>query len=219
MSGWMDQELFQNWLENRFIPEVKWAGIPKPILLLIDGAKCHILLFISKLCDQENIILYTLLPNVTHLIQPLNLVLMGSVKSVYKEEVQTWHKENLGDVYNKEAFIGVFTKLWKKCSNVENAVNGFCKAGIFPWNPSAVEGKKLAPALLYQNIKDNLPEVGDTGFNLSVDENLAPVSASQTMTDDNVIKEDSMNEKMNNNHSILGLTENKAQVSPAERPK
>ena len=67
-------------------------------------------------------------------------------------------------MYNKEAFIGVFAKLWKKCSNVKNAVNGFHKAGIFPWNPSAVEGKKLASASLYQNIKENLPEVGDTSF-------------------------------------------------------
>ena len=67
-SRWIYQELFQNWLENGFIPEVKQAGILRPILLLIDGAKCHILLFISKICDQENIILYTLLPNMMHLI-------------------------------------------------------------------------------------------------------------------------------------------------------
>lgn len=86
-SGWMDQELFQNWLENSFIPEVKWAGIPCPILLLINGAKCHISLFISEICNQENIIIYTLLLNTTHLIQALNLTLMGSVKTVYKEEV------------------------------------------------------------------------------------------------------------------------------------
>ena len=46
---------------------------------------------------------------------------------------------------------------------------------------------------------------------MSVDENLAPVLASQTMMDDNVIKGDSMIEKTNNNHSILGSTENKTQ--------
>lgn len=36
-SNWMDQDLFQNWLENAFIPKVKNAGIPQPILLLING--------------------------------------------------------------------------------------------------------------------------------------------------------------------------------------
>ena len=105
--------------------------------------------------------LYTLLLNATHLIQALDLSLMGSVKTVYKEEVRKWHMENLGEVYNKEAFIAIFAKVWKKCSNIKNAVNSFCKSGIFLWNPSAVDGKKLAPASLYKNVKDNLPEVGD----------------------------------------------------------
>ena len=92
MSGWMYQELLQNCLENRFIPEVKWAGILKPILLLIDGAKCHILLFISELCNQQNIILYTLLLNVMHLIQPLDLILMGSAKCLQRRSVNMAHE-------------------------------------------------------------------------------------------------------------------------------
>ena len=146
-----------------------------------------------------------------HLIQPLDLVLMGSMKTIYKEEVQMWHVENLGDMYNKEAFMAVFAKMWRKCSNVKNVVNGFWKMGIFPWNPLAVNGKKLALALLYENIKDNLPEIEDASFNLSVDENLAPVSATETFMGCDVIEEESVNEKTNDNRSILGSIENRSQ--------
>ena len=80
-SRWMDQDLFYNWLEQSFIPEIKRCLVPKPVLLLIDGA-----LFISELCDENNI-LYTYFPNSKHLLQALNLELMGSVKTTYRQEV------------------------------------------------------------------------------------------------------------------------------------
>ena len=41
----------------KLIPEIEWRHVPKPVLLLIDGEKVHISLFISKLCDENNIIL------------------------------------------------------------------------------------------------------------------------------------------------------------------
>ena len=106
-NGWMDADLFQKWLEESFNPEVEKALIPKPVLLMIDGAKCHISLPISKLCDKHNIILYTLLPNATRLIQPLDLSLMGSIKTHYWECVRKWLQYNPGAVYDKNAFIEV----------------------------------------------------------------------------------------------------------------
>ena len=82
-SGCMDQDLFYNWLEQSFILEIKRHHVPKPVLLLIDRVKVHILLFISELCHENNIILYTYLPNSTHLLQALDLELMGSIKTTY----------------------------------------------------------------------------------------------------------------------------------------
>ena len=81
-SGWLYQDLFFNWLEQSFTPEIEKCHIPKCVLLLIDGAKVHISLFISKLCDEHNIILHTYLPNSAHLLQALDLELMGSVKNL-----------------------------------------------------------------------------------------------------------------------------------------
>ena len=107
-----------------FIPEEEKAHIPKSILLVIDGAKCHISLPISELCDK-NIILYTLLPNMTHLIQPLDLSLMGGIKMNYRECVRKWLQNNPGSVYDKNTFIKVFAKVHKKAVTVNNAVSGF----------------------------------------------------------------------------------------------
>ena len=107
-SGWMDQDLFLNWLEQSFIPKIEKCRVPKPVLLLINGAKVHISLFISELCDKHNIILYTYLPNSTHLLQALDLMLMGSVKTTYRQEVWKWMSNNIEKSYDKLGFMQVF---------------------------------------------------------------------------------------------------------------
>ena len=48
-----------------------------------------------------------LLPNVTHLIQPLNLSLMGSIKTNYQECLCKWLQNNPGGVCDKNTFIEV----------------------------------------------------------------------------------------------------------------
>ena len=138
-NGWMDTDLFEKQFEESFIPEIEKACVPKPVLLVIDGTKCHISLPILELCNYNNIILYTLLPNVTHLIQPLDLLLMASIKTNYQEYIHKWLQNNPGGIYDKNAFIEVF-------------------AGIFPWDPTKVDHKKLAPAELFKKDKP-MPDI------------------------------------------------------------
>ena len=157
-NRWMDVDLFKKWLEESFKPKIDRACIQKPILLVINGAKCHISLPISELCDENNIILYMLLPNATHLIQPLDLSLMGSIKTDFQECVCKWLQSNPGGIYDKNAFIEVFAEVHNKAATVENAVSGFCHAGIFPWDPTKVDDKKLTPAELFKK-DEPMPDV------------------------------------------------------------
>ena len=101
----MDQDLFLNWLEQSFIPEIDKCHVPKLVLLLINGAKVHISLFISELCDEHNVILNIYLPNLTHLLQALDLELMGSVKTTYQQEVQKSMSNNIEKSYDKLGFM------------------------------------------------------------------------------------------------------------------
>ena len=94
--------------------------------------------------SDENITLFTLLPNAkSHLIQPLDLSLMGSIKTNYHECVRKWLQNNPGIMYNKNAFIKVFVDVHKKAVTVENTVSGFCHSRIFPWDPTKVNDKIL----------------------------------------------------------------------------
>ena len=49
----MDQLLFLQWLRNVFDPSITAMGIKRPILLIIDGTLVHLLLWISKFCDEK----------------------------------------------------------------------------------------------------------------------------------------------------------------------
>ena len=100
----------------------------KPVLLLIDGAKCHILIQAREFCKENNII-YTLYPNATHLVQSLDLVLMNIVKTNYQSEVRHWLKENPGALYDKYVFIQVFKEAWLKSAKVEYAIKGLEESG------------------------------------------------------------------------------------------
>ena len=44
---------------------------------------------------------------------------------------------------------------------IENAIKGFEKSGIFPWNPQAVKMGKLAPAFIYQK-PDPMPVINNS---------------------------------------------------------
>ena len=149
-SGLMDSELFVAWLKNGFIESVKQRGVWKPILLLIDSAKCHLSIQASEICNENEILLYMLFCNATHLIQVLDLVLMNAVKTIYKEEVRTWLMKNPGELFDNYSFIDEFVPMWNWALKIENAIKGFEKSGIFSWNPQAVKTGKLAPASIYQ---------------------------------------------------------------------
>ena len=88
----------------------------------------------------------------THLIQPLNLSFN------YGECVCKWLQNNPGDVCDKNAFIEVFAKVHKKAANIENAVSSFSHAGIFLWDPTKVDDKKLTPAELFKK-DDPIPDI------------------------------------------------------------
>ena len=159
-SSWMDSDLFVSWLENGFLKGIKERGLTLPVLLLINGVKSHLSIHTSEFCNK-NIILYVLYPNATHLIQPMDLVLMNSIKTVYKEEVRIWLQKNPGVLFDKYLFIQVFAVVWEWVACKEKSIIGFEKSEIFPWNPQKIKDGKLAQVSIYE-CPDPLPEINDS---------------------------------------------------------
>jgi hypothetical protein len=84
-SAWMDRELFSEWFNNVFVPEVanylKDKNLPQKAILLLDNAPSHP----SDLKKNEVRTIF-LPPNVTLLIQPMDQGVIESLKRRYRSK-------------------------------------------------------------------------------------------------------------------------------------
>ena len=69
-SGWVDSELFLEWMKRIFL---RYAVHERPLLLIVDGHKSHLTLECIDLARENQAILLCLPPHTTHALQPLDV--------------------------------------------------------------------------------------------------------------------------------------------------
>ena len=134
-SGWMNMELFHLWFSQHFL---KYVPSCRPILLLIDGYKSHYNPETIQLAAKEQIILYTLPPNTTHLCQPLDRGCFAPLKTAWREACHQFMSENPGKVVSRYSFSRIFSIAWMKSMTGKNISASFKVTGIYPFNPHAL---------------------------------------------------------------------------------
>ena len=82
--GWIDQELFSVWFSNHFL---RYAPLARPLVLLMDGHSSHFCPDTICLAAKEQIVLFALPPNTTHLSQPLDRGCFSPLKAYWKKNV------------------------------------------------------------------------------------------------------------------------------------
>lgn len=89
-SAWMSSEIFIDWYDNTFIPEVKKRqnemGKEGNVLLLLDNAPTHPS---AELLERENgkFKVKFLPPNVTSLLQPMDQSVIETLKRLYRKQL------------------------------------------------------------------------------------------------------------------------------------
>ena len=135
-KGWVDQELFFYWLKVHFIPN---AISRRPLLLLLDGHSSHFEPNTIQHAQDNNIIIFCLPPHTTYECQPLDCSLFGPLKKHWQEACHNFYQSNPGKVISKINFNSVFRNAWLNAVTPANICSGFKKAGVYPFNPDAVE--------------------------------------------------------------------------------
>ena len=97
-NGWMDMELFHIWFCSHFS---RYAPSVRPLLLLMDGHSSHYCPDTIRLAAHERVILFTLPPNTTQILQPLDRGCFGSLKMAWREECHQYMSEHSGRVVTK----------------------------------------------------------------------------------------------------------------------
>ena len=135
-KGWVDQELFKFWLKEHFLAN---AVGHRPLLLLLDGHSSHFEPSTIEFAKENEVVICCLPPHTTHECQPLDVSVFGSLKTHWREQCHKFYRKNPGRVINKLNFNSVFRQAWLSAVTPSNICGGFRRAGVFPFNPDAIQ--------------------------------------------------------------------------------
>ena len=120
------------------------------VLLIMDGHSSHYCPDTIRIAAKEQIIVFTLPPNTTHLTQPLDKGVFGPLKACWHEVCHGILVKNPGKIITRYDFSALFSEAWFKAMRPENAIAGFKVTGICPFDRNAIkipgsveEGKAL----------------------------------------------------------------------------
>lgn len=130
-SGWMTGETFFSYMTEKFFPWAKQKGIQFPIIVFLDGHSSHLTLPLCEFCNQNQIILIALLPNATHIYQPMDVGVIKPFKDDWMKHRKIWAAANAGTTFTREDFIKVLDTCVKNLQNKTSLFrNAFAKSGM-----------------------------------------------------------------------------------------
>lgn len=167
-SGWVDLEVFEDWFMQHLLPTLR--HLPGKKVILGDNLAAHLSLKVLRVCKENNISFVFLIPNSTHLLQPLDVCFFAPLKSHWRAILKEWRDTPLG---RKMVSMpnSIFTFLIKKTlegsafkeNEAWNLIQGFTATGIYPTCRDKVLSK-LRPYVQPINSEENLPEVIGENF-------------------------------------------------------
>ena len=134
--GWIDRVLFRDWFRKHFL---RFLPSERPILLLMDGHSSHFCPDTIRLAAEQDVIVFVLPPNATHLLQPLDKGTFGPLKIYWREECHKYMTRNPGEHVTKFVFSQVFSRAWERCMTLSNVRAGFKVTGVYPFDRNAAE--------------------------------------------------------------------------------
>ncbi|XP_065363191.1 uncharacterized protein LOC135956584 [Calliphora vicina] len=211
-SGWMVSEVeyiangVHNWLNDH--------NVQRPILLFVDGHKSHMTLELSQFCEDNNIILYALPPNTTHMLQPADVSVFKPLKQEWKNTIREWqlNPENICKVINKSTFCPLLHAVLSKINMEDTIKNGFRKCGLYPFNPDNVDYTKCVKnqlELLVGDQSENEKRLKERDFDRAIEiiNRIAP-NLCERGIDSDVIIEEINNLKRNGNDQPINILSN-----------
>ena len=141
-KGWMNQNIFVKWLDH-FI-----AYVPRerPLLLIYDGHGSHLSIEVIEKAKKNDIHFLCLPSHCTHLLQPLHVSVMFSLKTHFGKACKQFLGQNVGRAIIEADLAYLVGQAWPLALTPSNLISGFCKSGIFPLNPGRIIDRHTAPS-------------------------------------------------------------------------
>lgn len=122
-------------------------------ILLCDNLSAYISPKALRLCDAHNVSFICLIPNSTHLLQPLDVGYFSSLKTAWRKVLDNYRNTSRGKkilALPKSLFAQLIRTTLEngETTVADNMKAGFRSCGIYPFSPQTVLNK--LPTLLVQ---------------------------------------------------------------------
>ena len=103
-SGWMEGANFLSWFKKLFLKNVEHLLCDGPVILFVDGHHSHIDLELIYTAREHNVHLMCLPPNLTHIMQPLDVSVFRPLKQAYSKILKEYKTATLAANISKAVF-------------------------------------------------------------------------------------------------------------------
>lgn len=134
-NGWTTNELGVEWLRHFVKHTYQRVGTYQ--LLILDGHKSHNSLEFQTICKENKIIIISMPPHSSHLLQPLDVGCFSAQKKAYGCEVDSLIRSHINHITKLE-FLPAFRAAFNRSITKDNICASFRGAGLVPFNPDAV---------------------------------------------------------------------------------
>ena len=135
-SGYSNTELSLQWIQH-FQRHTQKARKGKHILLIMDNHGSHHSMEFIQFCWDHDIIPFGLPANLTHLLQPLDVVVFQPLKHYHAQALDFLVRDGITQITKLE-FLGFIQQIRKQTFKESTIRSAFKKTGIIPFDPSII---------------------------------------------------------------------------------
>lgn len=153
----MESANFISWFKKLFLKNVEHLLCDGPVILFVDGHHSHIDLELIHLAREHNVHLMCLPPNLTHIMQPLDVSVFHPLKQAYTKILKEYKIDTLASNISKAVFPTLLSKLWDISFKPSHLCAGFKTTGIHPLDRKAISDERLRTGIPFRKSTEYQP--------------------------------------------------------------
>ena len=147
--GCINSQLFVEW----FAFFIKNIPPMRPILLIQDGHSSHVSIELIEMTRANDVIVLCLPAHTSHILQPLDVGVFKAFKTSFNKACGNYMRQHPNQVITTDVLASVVAQAYLTSFTPVNILSGFKKTGVYPFNPSVVDDRQLAPSTAFQTEK------------------------------------------------------------------
>ncbi|OAQ99520.1 hypothetical protein LLEC1_05927, partial [Akanthomyces lecanii] len=141
-TGYTNDEITFNWLEH-FEEHTKKQQVGAWRLLILDGHGSHHTIEFIQYCRDHGIIPFGMPAHLTHILQPLDVVIFQPLKHYYRKNLDIILRDGIANI-SKPEFLYLIQKSREQTLQHSSILSAFRNTGIWPFDPLVVLRKVTA---------------------------------------------------------------------------